>query len=187
MLTRMVATGEKYEMIHGLSVLRDRWHALATKHPLYAFLVAAEAGRTALAKDAARLVINLPNGVCTQYIPELESAPALPYHRLLVYYSECHAAVKGKFELVKIYCARDRSATGRSTNPEVAARERRSPHAFLERMRDSSVRGVDGIICAVRSLLPGYIRCGATIARCLEGCARGRRGWISSHRACQGG
>ncbi|KAI1783535.1 hypothetical protein LXA43DRAFT_1046433, partial [Ganoderma leucocontextum] len=154
-LTRMVTAAEKYEMAHGLHVRRARWNALAANSPLDAYLVAAEAGLNALVKDAARLLVNQPSAVCTQYSAKLENAPALAYHRLLVYYSRCHDALKAELDMVKAQYP-DNPVLPPATGPK---QDRQwTLHPFLDKIGDSAISGADGIISATRSLLPEYIQ-----------------------------
>ena len=151
-LAHMMAAAEKYKMAHGLKKLRAQWNALAQGNPLVAYLAAAEAGQNDLAKDAARLVLDQPIAVCTQYNAELENAPAQAYHRLLAYYTKCQGAIKGEIDAVKVQFSDNRSV------PRSPTEERRwSLHPFLDRIEDSARSGANGIVAATRSLLPEYI------------------------------
>ncbi|KAI1785696.1 hypothetical protein LXA43DRAFT_1099968 [Ganoderma leucocontextum] len=104
-LAQMIFVAEKYQMEDGLRALRERWIRLVGhtgSNPLVAYLVAAGAGPCMkdLAEDAAALVLREPNSTLTQYQPEMENVPALMYHRLLVYYRECNAAIAAEIEQV---------------------------------------------------------------------------------------
>ncbi|PIL24739.1 hypothetical protein GSI_12625 [Ganoderma sinense ZZ0214-1] len=154
-LARMMAAAEKYEITHALTELRARWNTLARSNPLNAYLAAAEAGQHALAKDTARLVLNQPSAICTQYSAELENAPAQAYHRLLVYYTKCHAAIKAELSLVK---AQFPDGNLKPMAKEAKEERRWSLHSFLHNVGDSATNGADGIVSATRSLLPEYIK-----------------------------
>ena len=154
-LALIIGVAKKYEMEGGLQALREKWAQLvehSTGNPLVAYLAAAEAGQNDLAKDAARLVLDQPIAVCTQYNAELENAPAQAYHRLLAYYTKCQGAIKGEIDAVKAQFPDNRSV------PRSPTEERRwSLHPFLDRIGDSTRSGANGIVAATRSLLPEYI------------------------------
>ncbi|KAM5536663.1 hypothetical protein V8D89_009758 [Ganoderma adspersum] len=155
MLARMTAAAEKYQMTDGLRELCARWQVQARSNAFDAYLAAAEAGQNTLAKDAARLVPNLPRTVCTQYSVELENAPALAYHRLLVYYTKCHGALKTELDTVKAQFPDKNHAPVATGSKE----ERRwSLPSFLNKIQDSPTNGADGIVSATRLLLPEYIQ-----------------------------
>ncbi|TFK79959.1 hypothetical protein K466DRAFT_656739 [Polyporus arcularius HHB13444] len=68
-------------------LLLHRWRELVKVAPLRAYCVAIQAGGSSYAKEAARQVLH----TCLEheYAAEMESIPALAYHRLWTYYRSC--------------------------------------------------------------------------------------------------
>ena len=79
------------------------WNRAVDASPLDAYFIAAERGQHDLAASAARKALEGP--VVGVYARSMETCPALAYHRLLAYYTECaeaaRDAVKGEVEQAK--------------------------------------------------------------------------------------
>ncbi len=89
----------KYQMIRIEDLVRAAWNKIAISRPLEAFFVAICQGLDDCARAAAKNVLSGP--IPDAYTPVMESAPALAYHRLLVYYDACRAVRKERLVAFK--------------------------------------------------------------------------------------
>ncbi|OSD05468.1 hypothetical protein PYCCODRAFT_1465357 [Trametes coccinea BRFM310] len=99
-LAAILSAGYKYEMRSVLPALRTQWTALSTQQPLRAYLAAAKAGLHDAAAESARLV--LAQGLDGMYVQELQTAPALLYYRLMLYYDRCRAIARERLLAVRL-------------------------------------------------------------------------------------
>ncbi|OJT07495.1 hypothetical protein TRAPUB_1680 [Trametes pubescens] len=91
-LAKLVVASQKYRMVFITPRVRAAWDEAAGGRPLAAYFVALAHGLKACAQEAARNVIRVQ--LKAAYDPVMEAAPALSYHRLLVYYDSCGAVFK---------------------------------------------------------------------------------------------
>ncbi|KAI0730809.1 hypothetical protein C8Q76DRAFT_774634 [Earliella scabrosa] len=109
----LLDAADKYQMDAAQRLIRAEWSTVAKSKPLAAFCAAIHSSRTDCAHEAAKILLRHP--VNDVYIPELETIPALPYHRLLCYHQECVQIAEGKLkELAK-------SASSATAAPEPLA------------------------------------------------------------------
>ncbi|KAL1941204.1 hypothetical protein VTO73DRAFT_7416 [Trametes versicolor] len=94
-LARVLVASEKYHMRLIGSKAREAWDQAAILHPLEAYFVAINHGLNKCAEEAARNALRKPVG---DYTAVMESAPALAYHRLLIYYDACRQIFKEALE-----------------------------------------------------------------------------------------
>lgn len=73
-----------------VETLSTQWNTIAQQNPLRAYFLAVRGQLTDCAAVAARHVLRIP--LDRQYVPEMATAPALPYIRLLTYYDDYRAA-----------------------------------------------------------------------------------------------
>nr|VWP02265.1 Extracellular lipase (EC [Ganoderma boninense] len=119
-LTAVLLAVEKYKLDAAQPAVWSFWHVIASTQPLQAYCYAIRAGHVACAKEAARCVLNQTvEGV---YAEELESTPALAYHRLLVYYEKCCSVAKTEFGKID-----DALKTPLSLSPIVAPQASAAP------------------------------------------------------------
>ena len=85
----VLSASEKLHMDRVRRVVAKRWNIAAKASPLLAFLLATGAGLLDCAKDAAQYALEI--ALEGMYLREMENAPALPYHRLLMHYRSCGA------------------------------------------------------------------------------------------------
>ncbi|TBU44078.1 hypothetical protein BD309DRAFT_63668 [Dichomitus squalens] len=91
-LTAVLVSIDKYSLDSEQPAVWSFWQAIASTDALRAYCHAISAGHILSAKEAARCMLNqVLDGV---YVEELESTPALAYHRLLLYYEKCRAVAK---------------------------------------------------------------------------------------------
>ncbi|KAI8985547.1 hypothetical protein BD414DRAFT_57707 [Trametes punicea] len=86
-LLDLIVTAERLDIQGPLPELRQRWSTAASNDPLQAYFLAINAGDRACAKAAARSSLRIP--IKGAYVLEMESSPALAYHRLLSYWATC--------------------------------------------------------------------------------------------------
>lgn len=174
-LALIIGVAKKYEMEGGLQALREKWAQLvehSTGNPLVAYLVAASAGPCMgkHANEAATLILCHSNSILTQYHPEMENVPALAYHRLLVYYEGCNAAITTEIEqvmmeypsLVRWRRPRSQSLSSHGVaatpssdyeweSPRLIGEDQWPLHLFLDGIARSSTRGpqrkIDTVQC----------------------------------------
>ncbi|KAI0738441.1 hypothetical protein C8Q80DRAFT_244238 [Daedaleopsis nitida] len=89
----LLAALEKYNITthghHTRTALEHIWEAdTAPRNPMRAYCAAIRAGETCSAKVAAQYVLEM-DPVETAYVPEMETMPAISYHRLLTYSDTC--------------------------------------------------------------------------------------------------
>ncbi|KAI0738443.1 hypothetical protein C8Q80DRAFT_244246 [Daedaleopsis nitida] len=88
----LLVTSERLGMDRVHRAILERWNAIASQKPILAFLYATRAGLTDCAKQAAKSMLESDlEGV---YIRDMEHAPPLPYHRLLMHYRSCREIAK---------------------------------------------------------------------------------------------
>ncbi|KAI0738446.1 hypothetical protein C8Q80DRAFT_244381 [Daedaleopsis nitida] len=85
-LVQIVAATERYKLNTAHVRAMSFWCDRAESSPLRAYCIAIQAGHLGCAKEAARAMLTLP---LETYVPELETTPALAYHRLSEYYKTC--------------------------------------------------------------------------------------------------
>ncbi|KAI0730813.1 hypothetical protein C8Q76DRAFT_716284 [Earliella scabrosa] len=91
-LVDLLLASERLDMGSVRRTVSSRWSAAAKPAPLRAFLLAAGAGLSVCAKQAATHVLETAfEGV---YLREMEHSPGLPYHRLLMHYRSCREIAK---------------------------------------------------------------------------------------------
>ncbi|RPD59000.1 hypothetical protein L226DRAFT_510726 [Lentinus tigrinus ALCF2SS1-7] len=91
-LVTVLSASERLYMDRVRRLVTNRWSTVAKASPLLAFLLATSAGFLDCAKEAANYALeNACEGV---YLREMEHAPGLPYHRLLMHYVSCRAIAK---------------------------------------------------------------------------------------------
>ncbi len=92
LLAKLVVASQKYKMAFIAPRVRAAWDEAAGGRPFAAYFVALAHGLKACAQEAARNVLRVQ--LKGAHDPVMEDAPALSYHRLLVYYDSCSAIVK---------------------------------------------------------------------------------------------
>ncbi|TFK86755.1 hypothetical protein K466DRAFT_600072 [Polyporus arcularius HHB13444] len=90
-LKALVAAG-RLGMVRIVADLGTHWQTLSKQDPLRAYFAAVRIGQSTYAEDAAKYVVQ--TRLDGQYIWEMETIPALPYHLLTAYYDQCRAAAK---------------------------------------------------------------------------------------------
>lgn len=83
---QIVAATERYKLDAARVAAISFWYERAQSSPLRAYCIAIQAGHVDCAKGAARAMLTLP---LETYVPELETTPALAYHRLTQYHKTC--------------------------------------------------------------------------------------------------
>lgn len=91
-LAALVAASQKYKMAFVAPRIRASWDTAANFHPLEAYFVALAHGLTGCAEEAAKIVLRTQAGDAYDLV--MEDAPALAYHRLLVFYDSCRTVVR---------------------------------------------------------------------------------------------
>ncbi|KAI0730800.1 hypothetical protein C8Q76DRAFT_716263, partial [Earliella scabrosa] len=95
-LASVMVAADKHGMHKVLRAARRHWDEMMEKQPLEAYFVAVRHDLTSNARNAAKAVLEKPlDGL---YVSCMEAAPALVYHRLLVYYANSALAVSVAFE-----------------------------------------------------------------------------------------
>lgn len=79
----------EYDMSVVSQVVERSWASAAKEDPLRAYFAAVTRGLLGRARDAAK--DTLARSLDGFYIPELEDAPAIVYHRLLTYHASCRS------------------------------------------------------------------------------------------------
>ncbi|KAI0694549.1 hypothetical protein C8T65DRAFT_666513 [Cerioporus squamosus] len=78
---------EKLRMDRVRGVVTKRWSVVVKSNPLLSYLLATRADLEDCAQEAAKHA--LEHTIEGVYLREMEHAPALPYHRLLMHYRSC--------------------------------------------------------------------------------------------------
>ncbi|KAI0766977.1 hypothetical protein BD413DRAFT_439343, partial [Trametes elegans] len=92
LLTATISACDKYKMASARSTAERLWRASATASPLSAYFVALHQESVPQAQAAAELVLRAP--LKGRYVPLMEDAPSLAYHRLVTYFSKYTDVVK---------------------------------------------------------------------------------------------
>ncbi|KAI0794419.1 hypothetical protein C8Q74DRAFT_575495 [Fomes fomentarius] len=95
-LARLIVATDKYGMSQASVAAQQRWETAAGADPLGAYFIALHYQLNAQARGAAKAVLAKP--LTGEYVPCMEDAPSITYHRLLVYYSACATAVSDELE-----------------------------------------------------------------------------------------
>ncbi|KAH9852610.1 hypothetical protein C2E23DRAFT_885374 [Lenzites betulinus] len=91
-LGQLLLAARKYDMPHVTTCVRLAWKSVADNNLLEAYFVAINHGLRAYAKGLAKKV--LAHQISDTYAPIMERAPALAYHRLLLYYDTCRTRIR---------------------------------------------------------------------------------------------
>ncbi|EIW62832.1 uncharacterized protein TRAVEDRAFT_43155 [Trametes versicolor FP-101664 SS1] len=94
-LAEVLVASRKYKMVAIERKAREAWDKAAALHPLEAYFVAINHGLHKCAEEAAR---NALRESVVEYTAAMESAPALAYHHLLVYFDACRQIFKKHLE-----------------------------------------------------------------------------------------
>ncbi|EIW58582.1 uncharacterized protein TRAVEDRAFT_47724 [Trametes versicolor FP-101664 SS1] len=86
-LAKLLVVSRKYGMARVARSSIRAWDETATPRPLEAYFIALAHGLVDFATAAARNVLAEP--ITDAYVAVMDTAPALAYHRLLVYYDAC--------------------------------------------------------------------------------------------------
>ncbi|EIW58584.1 uncharacterized protein TRAVEDRAFT_72106 [Trametes versicolor FP-101664 SS1] len=118
-LAALLVACQKYEMVAIARRVREAWDRAAAHRPLEAYFVAINHGLHEYAEAAAKTVLRGP--VPRAFTNVMDSAPALAYHRLLVYYDACRQNLKERLRIIcdripeQVYYATRSSAYRQST------------------------------------------------------------------------
>ncbi|KAI0629421.1 hypothetical protein C8Q77DRAFT_1220168 [Trametes polyzona] len=97
-LAQLLAASRKYEMARAEPCVRAAWDKAADASPLEAYFFAITYNLKDCAKAAARSSLKHPTSVATAYVSVMDRAPALAYHRLLLYHDACRRAVQARID-----------------------------------------------------------------------------------------
>lgn len=97
-IAELFRASRKYEMTRVARWVRAAWDRAAVRRPLETYFVAINYGLNECARAAAKNVLMEP--VADAYTTVMEDAPALAYHRLLVYYDACYKVRKERFSAI---------------------------------------------------------------------------------------
>ncbi len=118
-----LAAAGRLGMARIVAELGTHWQTLSKQDPLRAYFAAVRIGQSTYAEEAAKYVVY--TRLDGQYILEMETTPALPYHLLTTYYDQCRAAAKALLRSACISPAGPpsppRDPTLSDAPPEVAA------------------------------------------------------------------
>ncbi|KAL1941205.1 hypothetical protein VTO73DRAFT_7417 [Trametes versicolor] len=95
-LAALLVACQKYEMVAIARRVREAWDRAAARRPLEAYFVAINHGLHEYAEAAAKTVLRGPVPRASTTV--MDSAPALSYHRLLLYYDVCHQIFKERLQ-----------------------------------------------------------------------------------------
>ncbi len=97
-LAAMLVASRDLHMSQVHSIVSTQWDVVSESSPLEAFFVAIHHGLKDHARGAARKVVERP--LSGRYVPHMEDASALTYHRLSSYYDACVDAVREELKKV---------------------------------------------------------------------------------------
>ncbi|KAI0629322.1 hypothetical protein C8Q77DRAFT_1143342 [Trametes polyzona] len=109
-LAQALVAANKYQMARVGRYVRTAWDEAAGAQPLEAYLVAVHHGLKDCGRAAARRVLEQP--IATAWAPAMNTAPALVYHRLLVYYDTCRGIAQAKLNELSGRLALDHKTKG---------------------------------------------------------------------------
>lgn len=92
----LLTASEKYGMTRVVRRVHRAWNEAAAVRPLEAYFVALDHDLEECAKAAAKHVLAGP--VADAYVNIMDRAPALQYHRLLVYYDACRHVARERLD-----------------------------------------------------------------------------------------
>ncbi|KAI0730799.1 hypothetical protein C8Q76DRAFT_716259 [Earliella scabrosa] len=101
MLAALIAAAHKYDIDHATKLLRPPWEAAAQTEPIRAYYAAASLGLSEYAQAVLPVLLRKPSSIFHEYVPEMESAPAVAFQRLFAYYKACNTAVGEEIAKVK--------------------------------------------------------------------------------------
>ncbi|KAL1941207.1 hypothetical protein VTO73DRAFT_7419 [Trametes versicolor] len=99
-LAALSVASRKYQMTRVARWVRAAWDTAAVLHPLEAYFVALSYGLSECAEAAAKTVLTGP--VADTYAAVMDTAPALHYHRLLIYYDACRQLVRARLDEISM-------------------------------------------------------------------------------------
>ncbi|EIW62955.1 uncharacterized protein TRAVEDRAFT_160971 [Trametes versicolor FP-101664 SS1] len=94
-VAELFRASRKYEMTRIARLVCGAWDRVAALNPLEAYLVAINHGLDEYARAAAKNVLMGP--IANAYTTVMEDAPALAYHRLLLYHDTCWEVRRERF------------------------------------------------------------------------------------------